>query len=77
MANYARVGLEKDISQCLPTCEKSILKTAKVVLQILNLWSKRKVERDQLKNLDERLLKDMGITRYDVDQEASKPFWRD
>ena len=29
-----------------------------------------------LLQLDERMLKDIGVTRVDVAQEASKPFWR-
>jgi len=33
-------------------------------------------ERAHLAELDERMLRDMGITRLDVAGEADKPFWR-
>ena len=39
-------------------------------------WQQRASERHHLKGLDDRLLKDIGITRADVDREVDKPFWR-
>ena len=39
-------------------------------------WQQRASERHHLRGLDDRLLKDIGITRADVDNEVSKPFWR-
>ena len=39
-------------------------------------WQQRASERHHLSGLDDRLLKDIGITRADVDREAHKPFWR-
>lgn len=33
-------------------------------------------QRRALARLDDRLLKDIGITRCDVEQEISRPFWR-
>jgi uncharacterized protein YjiS (DUF1127 family) len=32
-------------------------------------------ERRALASLDDAMLKDIGITRADVDQETAKPFW--
>jgi len=34
-------------------------------------------QRDRLMQLDDRMLRDMGVTRGDVYRETSKPFWRD
>ena len=39
-------------------------------------WQGRERQRRQLMALDDRLLRDMGISRADVDLEASKPFWK-
>ena len=46
------------------------------VLNLLYRWQERIDERRELDRIDERLLKDAGISRADVLREASKPFWR-
>ena len=46
------------------------------LLNYLCLWQERIDERRELDRIDERLLKDAGISRADVLREASKPFWR-
>ena len=38
-------------------------------------WQERARQRHMLAGLDDRLLRDMGITRADVSQESDKPFW--
>jgi len=40
------------------------------------VYAKRARERRELAHLSDRLLKDIGITRSEVLNEASKPFWR-
>ncbi len=42
----------------------------------LLLWQERASQRQALASLDDRLLKDLGITRGEAAQEARKPFWR-
>jgi len=39
-------------------------------------WRERSVGRARLGQLDERLLKDIGLSRADAWWEAGKPFWR-
>ena len=39
-------------------------------------WQARHRDRMHLMSLDDRLLRDIGISYADVDREASKPFWR-
>lgn len=39
-------------------------------------WQHRAQERTHLMALDDRMLRDMGLTRADVEHEADKPFWR-
>ncbi len=39
-------------------------------------WSARARERRSLYRLDDHLLKDIGLTRADVEREANKHFWQ-
>jgi uncharacterized protein YjiS (DUF1127 family) len=39
-------------------------------------WRDRSLQRRTLMRLDDRLLHDVGLSRSDVEREASKPFWR-
>jgi uncharacterized protein YjiS (DUF1127 family) len=38
-------------------------------------WIRRSRSRDELMNLSDRHLHDIGLTRCDVRHEAAKPFW--
>ncbi len=40
------------------------------------LWQRRHTQRRELGELDDRLLRDIGITREQAWREAGKPFWR-
>jgi uncharacterized protein YjiS (DUF1127 family) len=39
-------------------------------------WRRRARSRRELLAFDERMLRDIGVTRIDVQYEAAKPFWR-
>ena len=41
----------------------------------LRLWRRRLRERDELSRLDDRMLKDIGITRAEALRLSDKPFW--
>ena len=43
---------------------------------LISRWIGRCRERDALGELDDRLLRDIGITRADAERECRKPFWR-
>jgi uncharacterized protein YjiS (DUF1127 family) len=43
---------------------------------VLLLWLQRRRERHQLAGLSDHVLKDIGVTRADVDSETRKMFWR-
>ena len=46
------------------------------MIGLLLVWQDRANARHQLAQLDDRLLKDIGISRIDAHYEAAKPFWR-
>jgi uncharacterized protein YjiS (DUF1127 family) len=43
--------------------------------QTLLTWQRRAYDRNRLAEMDQRLLKDMGITRVDAWRETQTPFW--
>ena len=46
-----------------------------VALVTLRFWLQRRRERQQLLDLDERLLRDIGLSRAEAEREAAKPIW--
>jgi uncharacterized protein YjiS (DUF1127 family) len=43
---------------------------------IVSLWIERVSQRDALAGLDDRQLRDIGVTRAEAARECEKPFWR-
>ncbi|MGB8400462.1 DUF1127 domain-containing protein [Bradyrhizobium sp.] len=43
---------------------------------IIAIWLDRRQGRQELVSLDDRQLKDVGISREEALREAGKPFWR-
>lgn len=39
-------------------------------------WQERAEQRHHLAGMDERMLKDIGVTQVDAVHEATKPFWK-
>ncbi len=46
------------------------------VFEKLAVWHDRDISRRQLEMMDERALRDIGITRAQAEAEAARPFWR-
>jgi uncharacterized protein YjiS (DUF1127 family) len=46
------------------------------LLRTLGLWRRRAAQRRQLLSIDDHLLRDIGVTRAQVEHEAAKPAWR-
>jgi uncharacterized protein YjiS (DUF1127 family) len=46
------------------------------VAELLLTWIKRTRQRRQLGQLSDHMLKDIGLSRADVEAETAKPFWR-
>jgi uncharacterized protein YjiS (DUF1127 family) len=55
---------------------RSLRRALNVVVATMQKWQQRSRERAELRRLDDRMLRDIGITRGDVWQEINKPFWR-
>jgi uncharacterized protein YjiS (DUF1127 family) len=49
----------------------------KAVLRALQTWAKRHRSRHSLAQLDDHMLRDIGLDRGEAQQECAKPFWRD
>lgn len=47
------------------------------LLGLLDTWHARNQERRALAQLDDRMLKDIGLSRADVAQESGKRFWQE
>lgn len=45
--------------------------------QILAAWRERSRQRRELARLDDRSIRDLGLSPSDVHFEVNKPFWRD
>jgi len=43
---------------------------------LLELWNVNYTSRRQLRELDDALLRDIGLDRITAEREAKKPFWR-
>ena len=43
---------------------------------VIGEWRSRSRDRAKLAMLDDRMLRDIGVTRADVMYECDKPFWR-
>ncbi len=46
------------------------------LLSVVGAMYDRWMQRTHLAELDDRMLRDLGISRGDVEHEVSKPFWR-
>jgi uncharacterized protein YjiS (DUF1127 family) len=54
----------------------SLVRALSTASQTIRAWRLRAATRRELSRLDDRLLKDIGITRAQAYREAVKPFWR-
>jgi uncharacterized protein YjiS (DUF1127 family) len=49
---------------------------ARIALRTVASWRARARQRSALAQLDDHLLRDIGVTRLQARQEASRPFWQ-
>ncbi len=57
--------------------KRYVLRIPRLALDTLLMWQERAFQRRALEQLDARMLKDIGLSSADVQNEVRKPFWRD
>jgi uncharacterized protein YjiS (DUF1127 family) len=65
-----------DVSVTSPVWSR-VRKLLAGVVDTLFVWHARSSDRGRLLDMDDRMLRDIGVSRAAVRQEAMKPFWRD
>lgn len=74
----ARVdGLPSYSGEAYRSASGGVLGRLAGVFNTLLAWQKRAQQRYHLMTLDDRFLKDIGITRAQAEAEFRKPFWRE
>jgi uncharacterized protein YjiS (DUF1127 family) len=56
--------------------QSAIVATVTPVVDLFATWRRRAADRRQLQGLDDQILRDIGLSRGEVECEISKPFWR-
>ena len=59
-----------------PNLTARVTGSLKVVARMLRIWRSRIRERRRFPFPDERELRDLRMSRWDVERELAKPFWR-
>ena len=68
--------------QDFPPAHSALVRTKQKKLgfaRTIKVWRERSRQRRELRRLanDNDLLKDVGLSRYDVQREGCKPFWKE
>ena len=59
----------------LSICEIAVALAVHGALKVI-VWQERARERNRLAAMDDRMLRDIGLSRSDIAQETSKAFWQ-
>jgi uncharacterized protein YjiS (DUF1127 family) len=70
---FAASAIDAEIPPPLLGTESLLLRLADLLLT----WLRRSQQRRQLGSLSDSMLKDIGVSRANVDYETSRRFWRD
>jgi uncharacterized protein YjiS (DUF1127 family) len=68
-------GLHYSAAQASRQIDLYRLSRCSKVMRCIAEWRTRARSRNELMNLSDKTLLDIGISRYDAGLEASKPFW--
>lgn len=72
----AQPSLHQSTSQSPTVPEPRLFGALTVLSGLLAVWYARLKQRQDLAELDPRLLRDIGVSRAEAAREAEKPFWR-
>ena len=72
---FTRAGPQREPAKAF-LASQNWMRRVRRAMQLLQLWRERARQRRQLQCLNDRMLRDIGLTRADVFAEASKPFWQ-
>ena len=77
MSNYLNIFKEEIILGHIPTNIGFGTKDkTRELMTLLNVWRQRSNQRAALKQLDQRMLADIGITSEQAIEESKKRFWK-
>jgi len=77
MRPRSRISTFEPLDRLLAGCGRRLLDGARTVGARLLAWQQLARERRALGELDQRMLKDIGLRREDARREARRPFWDD
>ena len=59
-----------------PLAQRGVGRFITAIATRLAEWHERAEQRTHLAGMDDRMLKDIGVTSVDAVRESSKPFWK-
>lgn len=55
---------------------KNFLTLTRSAFSVIQQWNLRYQQRNQLMEMSDHLLNDIGVTRWEMQKEVEKPFWK-
>ncbi len=76
MRQVARLPMVNSLKTEMRLIGAQFARLVMAMLDRIDVWQARSAQRRRLASLDDRILKDIGISRCDAEAEIRKPFWR-
>ena len=76
MNTFTKINTQNELTECLPSCEKSVINPSKRFFKVFALWMSKSKQRSQLAQMNDSLLDDIGVTHAEAEKESTQPFWR-
>jgi uncharacterized protein YjiS (DUF1127 family) len=69
-------AIDRHFPQALPFLPLGLGRQLSALAGTVGGWLHQRGERWRLARLDDRMLRDLGLTRGDIDREIARPFWQ-